>query len=41
MGIMDLGQMILMVFVATSYRSSVKAHGTTMGITKPQPFSGP
>jgi hypothetical protein len=27
MGIMDLGLMILMVFVATSYRTSLKTHG--------------
>jgi hypothetical protein len=36
MGIMELGLMILMVFVATSYRSTPKAHGTTMGIMEPQ-----
>jgi hypothetical protein len=36
MGIMKTGPMILMVFVATSYHSSFKAHGTSMRIMEPQ-----
>jgi hypothetical protein len=35
MGIMELGVMILMVFVATSYYTTLKAHGITMGIMEP------